>query len=243
LLSNVVRAYDKFSSIPHLRDIIQQLSRTPISLTFSKLKSFNVLESVSASTQTFIRCLPDFQILTTTDQCSLLERNLRVTSCLNCMSVTRDLDLLESHQLPTDAMIIYGPETLSRAKRLVERLDPDSVLMKLMLVTLTFSSNCLIMSASDNVRNDSLLSGTFRLLGSQNVYVELLWKYMMYRYGYRETVIRFSNLVKQILDIINHITKTAATINIQQGYADDIFEIKRFLINRSNEEVPLWGNK
>ena len=63
-----------------------------------------------------------------------------------------------------------------------------------MLIILTFSSNLSVLTFPNKLPSDTFLLGTFRLLGSQNVYVELLWQYMLYRYGYNQTVIRFAYL-------------------------------------------------
>lgn len=37
----------------------------------------------------------------------------------------------------------------------------------------------------------------------QNIYVTLFWKYLVYLYGFDEAVIRFSSLVKRILNLLN----------------------------------------
>jgi hypothetical protein len=38
------------------------------------------------------------------------------------------------------------------------------------------------------------------LLRIENIYVEILFKYMVYRYGYREASSRFASLIKNSLD-------------------------------------------
>jgi hypothetical protein len=45
-----------------------------------------------------------------------------------------------------------------------------------------------------------LFSNTSHLLQIQNVYVEMMFKYMLYRYGYNETALRFASLIKSCLD-------------------------------------------
>ena len=87
-----------------------------------------------------------------------------------------------------------------------------------MLLVIAFSSNCLIVDIHENMHNDSFIFGTFRLYGSQNVYVELLWRYMLYRYGYSETVLRFSKLVKYILDNIKQTASVYMSNKIHHDY-------------------------
>jgi hypothetical protein len=243
-LSNIVHAYDNFSSIQHVHHIIKQSSKLPIQHPLAISKPTEVIEIILASIQSFIRSIPDFQILTIAEQRSLLERNLQGVAGFNSGLVSRNSGVIDISQFVANRMTIYGSETMTRAKYLDNRLDPDSTLATLMLVILTFSSNCLILNVTENMRNDSLLLGTFRLLGSQNVFVELLWKYMIYRYGYYESVIRFDHLVKQALDIINHLTKIYMGNKPHQVLMNDAFDgDKHSFVTSLNEQVPLWGNR
>ncbi len=45
-----------------------------------------------------------------------------------------------------------------------------------------------------------LFSNTLSLFESQNVYAEMMFKYMLYRYGYNEASLRFARLIKSSLD-------------------------------------------
>ena len=86
---------------------------------------------------------------------------------------------------------LYGNEVVQQVKMLSTQLDRDPISIKLMLLALAFSSNCFIRQHRRNMDRDSLLLGTFRLFGSQNVYVELIWKYLIHQYNYDEAVQRF----------------------------------------------------
>jgi hypothetical protein len=242
-LSNVVRAYDTFSSVSHMDRIIRQLSQLSIQHPSARYKSIEAVELIVASIQSFVRSIPDFQILTISEQSSLLERNLHGIAGFDSGLVFRNSGVIDDSRFLAEAIKLYGFEAMCRTKRLENRLDPDSTLVKLMLVIFAFSSNCLILNVPKNMHNDSLLLGTFRLFGSQNVYVELLWKYMIYRYGYRETVIRFASLVKQMLDVIDHLTKIYIGNEYHRVFMDSILDgNKSPFITSLNEPVQLWGN-
>lgn len=86
-----------------------------------------------------------------------------------------------------------------QTKRITKQLDFDSTIVKIMLMILAFLSCCLVSNVDENIYNDSLLLVTYRLLGYQNVFVELLWKYMIYRYGFYDTVHRFARLIMLLL--------------------------------------------
>jgi len=191
----------------------------------------------------FIRSIPDFQILTITEQRSLLERNLQGCTGFNFTLVMRDSNCIDSSTFITNTTSAYGFEALSRLKRLKHQLDSDPTLVKLVLVIFAFSSSCSILNAPESMQNDTLLLGAFRLLGSQNVYVELLWKYMVYRYGYQETIIRFANLIKQVLDLMDHITKSCLRVKTRYFQLEDFVDKNnRSCTSSSNEHVPVWGN-
>jgi hypothetical protein len=47
---------------------------------------------------------------------------------------------------------------------------------------------------------DSIFFNTKRLFDLQNIYVEIMFKYMIYRFGYNEASLRFAALIKCFLD-------------------------------------------
>jgi hypothetical protein len=137
---------------------------------------------------------------------------------------------------------IYGPDMMLLVKKVNDRLDPDSTLIKLTLIVFAFSSNCFIVNKQENMERDSLLSGTFRLLGSQNVYVELLWKYMIYRYGYNKAVIRFTQLMQIFLCILKNLAIIHENNQTHQTLVDGIIEkTKQSLAINENQQTQLWG--
>ncbi|CAF4834592.1 unnamed protein product [Rotaria sp. Silwood1] len=96
------------------------------------------------------------------------------------------------------------------------------------------------MDIHENLNDDNLIYSTFRLFGSQNVYVELLWKYIMYQYNYSETVIHFAGLVKSMLDSIRQATSVYISIDIHHEFRDEAIEkTKETLILSQNEPVSL----
>ncbi len=47
---------------------------------------------------------------------------------------------------------------------------------------------------------DSVFFQTKRLFDIQNIYVEIMFKYMIYQFGYIEASLRFAALIKSLLD-------------------------------------------
>lgn len=139
---------------------------------------------------------------------------------------------------------LFGSENVHRTKSISIRLDRDLTLVKLLLMTLLFSSNCYSVTSEDRIDRDSLLHGTFRLFGSQNVYAELIWRYMLYRYDFRETVRRFDALMKVALDALRLSSCIYQSNKLYQTLADRLAEhSERSLALIDDENAPLWGKK
>ena len=243
LLSNITHAYDAFSTIPYARSVTEQLSRLSLNQNYDGSVALDIIRRSVTSIRSFIHSIPDFQILTTGEQRSLLDRNWYSIGGFNFLFVLRDSALADSPQFTSDGLISYSKDVIERGYRIKDQLEMDSTLIKMMVVVLAFSSNCLVMDVPKSLQDDQLTLGTFRLLGSQNVFVELLWKYMLYRYGYQETVLRFAHLVKQMLNTINYVTQTYMDNKNHQYFMDKIFAEDRFIFAASrNVRIPLWGN-
>lgn len=50
-----------------------------------------------------------------------------------------------------------------------------------------------------NDRN-SVFFNTKRLFEIQNIYIDIMFKYMIYRFGYQEASLRFAALIKSLID-------------------------------------------
>ena len=94
------------------------------------------------------------------------------------------------------------------------------------------------------VDDDSLLYGTFRLFGNQNVYVEFFWKCLIYRYGYGQAVLRFVRFIQISLCIQENLAvvrlKNDAYRNVTNDTIDKMME---FLTNSGNRQATLWTKK
>ena len=88
------------------------------------------------------------------------------------------------------------------------------------------------------MEEDAFLYDSSRLLTSQNAYVEILWKYMIYRYGHEESVQRFTALVKQMLDLIVLSSDIYVDNPHHQILVDDLVEAAKItlVIDEQEEE-------
>jgi len=137
---------------------------------------------------------------------------------------------------------LYGYDIVRQAKLIIKRLTYDSNVVKIMHIIFAFSTNCYTVNFDKNMNHDALLTGSFRLLGSQNVYTEILWKYMLYRYNYIEAALRFAGLVKHMLDLIILSADIYHDNIYHQKLVDDVVEQAKTVLTFSDiDETPLWG--
>ena len=148
---------------------------------------------------------------------------------------------------PESEMIVspfYGSEIIQQAKLVCQQLNCDPVVFKLLLVALAFSSNCYMLHNRAGINRDSLLLGTFRLLGSQNVYLELMWKYLLHTYDYQHSVQRFSTLMQQLLKILKLSFEMYDNNQVHQNFIDHTIEQFQTSSATTDKSVaPLWGKK
>jgi uncharacterized protein YqhQ len=76
----------------------------------------------------------------------------------------------------------------------------------MMLMILAFSSNCSIVLPDRmyNLTNTSTTNSII-LIRVQDIFIVILWKYLVYQYGFIEAVRRLDSLVKYHLAVLNQI--------------------------------------
>ncbi|CAF3830329.1 unnamed protein product [Rotaria sp. Silwood1] len=242
LLSNVVHAFDKFNLIQSMHDITKYVALAEPTIEIDISQTFNLFASFYTAVQSFVNVTADFRILTVAEQRSLFQRNLHGLFNLYSILMLRDAGIFNNMRNESIIAPLYGQEIVHRAKRISMKLDFDSTLVKMLHMIFAFSTNCYTINYNPHMNNDALLTGTFRLLGSQDVYTEILWKYMIYRYGYEETILRFTALIKIILDQIILSTDTYMNNRYHQIIVDDLVEKAKHSLSLNEKDfVPLWG--
>jgi hypothetical protein len=221
---------------------MKYLINLPAELIFDVSHTYNLFTTYYTTAQSFVASSPDYKILTLNEQSSLLKRNLNGLFIFCAEIVCRDLQMLENPIWANTLTYTLGSDMIERKRYLNSKLEHDTTLIKLMLIIIAFSSNCYMLDEHQMLFNDHLLLGTFRLFGSQNVFVEILWKYMIHRYGYRDTVLRFSALVKQTLDLISLVVNMYRSDKLHQYFVDHTITKATSTIKLDeNNSIPLWG--
>jgi hypothetical protein len=242
LISNIAHAYDTYSIDSQVCRTMEGLSTLPVASHSNVINPHNIVTQMYKSMQSFICSTPDFRVLTTDEQSSLFDRNLHGIVGYCSTLFYRNTRILHNPECLKAYTDMYGSDMLLQANDIYERLDPDSTVIKMILIILVFSSNYFIVDRNTNIQRDSLLYGTFRLFGSQNVYVELLWKYMICRYDYNESALRFTRLIAIILRVLKNVSIIYTNNEAYHNTVNYLIEeSKQSLSVNVDEQIPLWG--
>lgn len=245
LLSNVIQAHHTFTSVPQVQRAVESLSALLSSVldTAHQLSHLcQIITFVLTSIQSWISSTPDFQVLTINEQHSLLQRNLPGVAALHSVLFIRSADIIHHPRYLELLASTLGSQIVRQASRMDRVLDGDATLVKLLLMALAFSSSCFVVRKMESRESDSFLHGTYRLFGSQNVYAELLWKYLLYRYGSAQSVLRFSRLIAMFLDVVKGASSTYADNATYRHVVDNVCErASQTLLDAQNDPKPLWG--
>ncbi|CAF1500913.1 unnamed protein product [Adineta ricciae] len=145
---------------------------------------------------------PYFYSLPLDAQKYLVHHNIYATSSLKALYLTRQADLWNNEDFQISYIELYNESTLKRTAAMSQRLDPNGLYVKIMLYIIAFSSNYSIVNYNA-LENSSDSSNLKRLTSVQDICASLLWKYLTYQYSFQESVIRYSSLIKILLDILS----------------------------------------
>jgi hypothetical protein len=238
MFSNIVHAYDILSPAVSTRNEIARQSTLPLKIRLKLAQDFipNLVISFYTSLQSFIKCTNEFRTFTEMEQGCVYRRNFHSISGLAGQLILRESDFFENTAYMYAFGSLYDAETLARADSIIKRLDYDSTSVKIFLIIIAFSSNCFLVDKGENLQEDYLLSKTKVLFRYQNLYAELLWKYMLFRYGYLEAAGRFSGLIKQILDLIPLSIDAYIQNSTHHVMVDEITESTERKLNINNDD-------
>ncbi|CAF4488423.1 unnamed protein product, partial [Rotaria sp. Silwood2] len=217
-LSNVINLFDSKAPVSNIRRLLEVQSTYPMKMRL-KMAETNILIVINTMYQAvlpFVTNISHFGSLSLNDQSALIERNLRNVGGYSGIVISRDADVHSSPIFKTGFPLIYGSKVMNDAIKIYENADNDGTLIKLLMPTLIFSTACDLLIPTDenneniydnfhlefNVSTNEyrLISNEKQILDIQNFYAEILFKYMIFRYGFKEAVLRFAALIKTSLD-------------------------------------------
>ena len=211
-LTNIRSAYEHFCLHPILQAEEQReeyLSGQPIKCRLKEHTFTNVLTIRLTSLVAFFRAtIPSFSMdMNSNDRAWLVRMNLHyilLFSSMDLMNINGNLTHFDPKKACHAVYVhVYGHELLARAEQLIRKLDQligyDPPISKIVQIIL-FLSPCLVTSHNPNHSYQPSEKTISYIMQLQEQYINILWSYLLYRYGEIEGRKLLMGIVGQVLE-------------------------------------------
>ena len=181
------------------------------------------------SMEPIIKRSPDFQTLPIDARRALLQRNSFGIAFFQTFILSRQLDFLNYSKFVLSVIGLYGLDSFKKVLNIYERADPDETVHKVMLFVTAFFSNT-SMVIFDSTQNMSSTAVSMNLVRIQDFYVTMLWKYLLYRYGFNEAVRRYSSEITTMLDVYRILESIIGLKSYDEMFNMTVEQMERSLI-------------
>jgi hypothetical protein len=221
LLSNLTHCYDEYNGYSHAERFIVEQNTLPLKIRFKSGPVASFLTSTLNRAQTLFEKNQDFLDLCSHDRSVLLHTTATHVASLSVHIVLTRAQLMDHPAFLKSHEILFGPITTALGMRMYKQVDCDTVVMKLILAILSFSTTTY--SVYNNISAVNLMNMK-NILKVQDTYTELLWRYLHYRYDEEQAVMRFLSFVRCILSVHEAIVK-ATEVRWYTDIVDDLIEL------------------
>lgn len=208
LLTNIVNHYDEQNLFLHSTNFLKSQTTLPPKIRLKDSYTLKHIESLFLTIHTFVDGCPLFSSLSTDIRKQLIQRNLTLVGGFNGFFLGKEMNIYESEVHSKYIDNIYGNGYSQSIVQASQRLQQEGTLIKILLLILMFSTNSTIV-AYDQLNSIQMIIDNRKANQIQNALVTLLWKYLCYRYGSYEAVLKFSSLIKSVLDLMKRMDQCA----------------------------------
>ena len=154
----------------------------------------------------YFKLVPEFERLSMSDKIRLIRNSFCFTLPINEATLSHGLSqqLIDSIPLLFDGNVAAP---LIRCIQLVHSYATDRSLLKILLVIKNLSTG--IYRYRHDAAMDSIYDDTLAIFAAQNIYVELLWRYLLRRFPTEFDAVKFFNKLIQDLIFVQTISFTA----------------------------------
>jgi len=215
VISNITHIYDRLfdelkQKIHHLH--ISDVTK-PLKMCLKISNYQQLVETYFKFIPPFLESIPDYQSLKSSDRLTLFHHNTKILTGINSYytaSTTGFVPYLHKNYAPIFRMH-DGPELVFEIERLRQRMDTvfhtDSILIKLVLVIFAFGNitPCLLFTTEMISKSmDDEMKFSKKTFAVQNDYVDILWRYMLFRFRHEKIVVHlYSNIIYDCLRLQN----------------------------------------
>ncbi|CAF2457322.1 unnamed protein product [Rotaria sp. Silwood2] len=207
-LSNLVHCFDENSGSAFVEHFLEEQNRLPLKLRFKYASVNEFFKLIMSKVQIAFEKNCDFLSLSRHDRTALLRSTVEYTSSFGGMFIIWQYKLFDYPPFYKSVEMIFQPSASIFTKRVIDQLDPDNTFIKLILSILAFSTIHYTVYRKDVDINLTNIKATLPI---QDMYTDLAWRYLLYKYGHHQAVIRFSNLLRCLLAV------TEAVVEAHEG--------------------------
>jgi hypothetical protein len=218
LLSNTQSYYISPSDQILLTNILSAYERTCIATKAAQCPSFPSSKHLSLHTflseyserqkalVKYFKLVPEFDRLLMNDKIRLIRNNFCFTLPINEATLSTDI----SQQLIDSVSVVFNVNISAQIIECIKLLHSytnDRPLLKLLLIIKSLSGGI------NRYRNDTDIDRTYddtlSIFAAQNIYVELLWRYLLTRFPSELNVVKFYNKLIRDLLFLQRVSFTA----------------------------------
>jgi hypothetical protein len=230
LLSNIIHCYDERSTISAGERFIRKQNSLPIKLRFRSESVTELLISSMTVARTCLLYNNHFTSLTSHNQFVLINTSMRHVATISTAFALSRSRLLDDPAFLKPLEIVFPPNVLTLIKRLTNQLDRDDTFIKLILGVIVFSTTNYVLQRDTIPMN---LTDIKQFLHIQDIYIELAWKYLIYRYDYHQAIQCFLNVIRSIF-ISTESIKEASELAVYTDAIDSVVKQTEETLNLIN---------
>ncbi|CAF0926150.1 unnamed protein product [Adineta ricciae] len=205
LLSNLLQCYDEYSGLLIGRNYMYEQNKFPVKLRYKPVTVIELITSLMRQNPLLYINNRDFIDLSENDRALLLDNTLVYTTTSSVNFIHSQIGLNDLPVFLEAVGLISHPSYIPTVQQVAHRIVPDSVIMKLLLAIISFSTVQYTVYRDEPPRN---LSNIGRILKIQDEYVDLAWRYLVYTYKFEWTVKYFSDLLRFLFVIHDGVRKS-----------------------------------
>jgi hypothetical protein len=212
-----------------MKRLLEEGSSLPIKLRAKPSFALNFAHHCMTSIESLIKQSSHFHSLPVDARRSVIIRNTQVIAGLNTLLILHDTNFISDLNFVLSFTRIHGSDLLKNIVAFFERADRNMTLIKLMIFVIAFSSNSSIImfDSSDDI---GTMSTSIDLIHIQDIYVTILWKYLVYQYGFVEAVLRYSSLIKTVVDMSSPVEEIRKTEMYEKMIGTTLKQIEHSLV-------------
>ena len=142
LISYVDNAYDHKSLVTLITNRMTSEVQHPSKIRFKMASKYSeqITSLLYTSIEPFLNKIPEFKSLSTKDQSTIVQRNIRTLGAFGGIIIMRESGLYDNPYYYNAFVEMHGLVTICQAIEIINHTDPNVLLIKLFLCVLTFSS-------------------------------------------------------------------------------------------------------